>query len=183
MKPTNFVWHYTVGTRLPAIAESGLLIPARSLHATASLGVLWFSRQQTWEPSTARTGWKRHPAAKTAFPEKDGVFRFGLPASDNRLVPWPAVTRLADIDIPEAMAMVSAGLRRGATPTDWVGVLAQVPLAELRFQHWDGAAWRDARLDELDLAALAAMRPAVPPEHGKPLSVAVARSGAMHDVY
>ncbi|CAG9168278.1 hypothetical protein LMG23992_01077 [Cupriavidus laharis] len=183
MQPTNFVWHYTVGTRLPAIAESGLLIPARSLHATASLGVLWFSRQQTWEPSTARTGWKRHPAARSAFPEKDGVFRFGLPASDIRLVPWPSVTRLADIDIPEAMAMVSAGLRRGGTPTDWLGVLAQVPLTELRFQRWDGAAWLDARLGEIDLEALAAMRPAASPEQGKRVPVPTLRGGAVHDVH
>ncbi len=183
MQSHNFVWHYTVGTRLPAIAESGVLIPARSLHATASLGVLWFSRQQTWEPSTARTGWKRHAAARIAFPQNEGLYRFGLPASDGRLVPWPAVTRLADIDIPEAMSMVSAGLRRGASPTDWLGVLAQVPLAELRFQRWDGTAWRNAQLDDVDLAALAAMRPAVPPEHGRSAPVATPRGGAMHDVH
>ncbi|CAG2136911.1 hypothetical protein LMG31506_01750 [Cupriavidus yeoncheonensis] len=183
MQPTNFVWHYTVGTRLPAIAESAVLIPARSLHATASLGVLWFSRQQTWEPSTARTGWKRHPANKMALPEKEGLFRFGLPAADSRLVPWPGVTRLADIDIPEAMSMVSAGLRRGASPTDWLGVLTQVPLAELRFQRWDGTAWCDARMDDIDLAALAAMRPAVPPEHGRRIPMTATHAGAMHDVH
>jgi hypothetical protein len=183
MQPTNFVWHYTVGTRLPAIAETGVLIPSRSLHAAASLGVLWFSRRQTWEPSTARTGWKRHAANKVAFPEKEGLFRFGLRASDSRLVPWPAVTRLADIDIPEAMSMVSAGLRRGASPTDWLGVLTQVPLADLRFQRWDGAAWCDAQLDDVDLAALAAMRPVVPVEHGRRVPVAAPRSGAMHDVH
>ncbi len=182
MQPTNFVWHYTVGTRLPAISESGLLIPARSLHATTSLGVLWFSRQQTWEPSTVRTGWKRHPAARIAFPEKEGLFRFGLPASDSRLVSWPAVTPLADIDIPEAMAMLSAGLRRGATPTDWVGVLTQVPLAELHLQRWDGTAWRDARWEDIDLAALATMRPVLPPGHGGRIPVKAPRGGAMHDV-
>jgi hypothetical protein len=183
MQPTNFVWHYTVGTRLPAISESGLLIPARSLHAKASLGVLWFSRQQTWEPSTARTGWKRHPAARIPFPEKEGLFRFGLPASDSRLAPWPAVTRLADIEIPEAMAMVSAGLRRGASPTDWLGVLSQVPLADLRFQRWDGMAWCDAQLNDIDLTALSAMRPVVPSEHGRRVPMTAPHDGAMHDIH
>ena len=98
-------------------------------------------------------------------------------------MPWPAVTRLADIDIPEAMSMVSDGLRRGASPSDWLGVLTQVPLAELHFQRWNGTAWCDARLDDIDLAALAAMRPVVPPEHGRRIPVPAQRGGAMHDVH
>jgi len=181
MLASNFVWHYTVGTRLSAISDSGQLIPTRSPHAGASLGVLWFSRQQKWEPSTARTAWMRHQAARAAFPLVDGLYRFGLPATDSRLIPWPTVTRVADIDIPEAMAMVSAGLRRGACPTDWLGALSAIPLSGLRFQRWNGEAWQDADLQEAAQNVRAPGKPV--PAAGRLARMPTPRSGAMHDVH
>jgi len=183
MQASNFVWHYTVGTRLSAISESGCLIPARFAQGGSSLGVVWFSRRQTWEPSAAHHGWKRHPALKASLPADEGLFRFGLPASDARLVAWPTVTRLADIDIPEAMVMVSAGLRRGANPTDWLGALSVIALSDLLVQRWDGEGWRDVTLDELDLVAPSTNPARIHEADERTAWVPASRCGTTHDAH
>ncbi|WP_420992034.1 hypothetical protein ACKI2N_027680 [Cupriavidus sp. 30B13] len=155
MNTTYFVWHYTTGSHLPAIAQSRGLIPAATPAGTGK--VLWFSRQQHWEPSAAHAAWQRRDASRAVpRPGMSGqppLFRFGLPRSDTRLLPWPAITRVAGIAVPQAMVMVASGLRMGANPTDWLGTMSAIPLAELRFQAWDGGKWQDASLHEHELAA------------------------------
>lgn len=151
---TSYVWHYTVGSPLGAIARSGQLKPAAS-HGTAPRsgdGILWFSRNQQWDPSATRDdglSQARQTLSRSALHTRFGLYRFGLPEHDMRLLPWPTVTRVADIDVPEAMTMVASGLRCGAAPTDWIGTLTSVPLPDLRFEKWTGAAWVPADLDEL----------------------------------
>lgn len=154
---THFVWHYTTATHLPTIAQSSALIPTAQPFASAAAKVLWFSRQQQWEPSAANIEWKRRDVfchrARNDAGSSHGLYRFGLPGSDGRLLPWPTVTRVAGIGVPEAMVMVANGIRAGANPTDWLGTLSAIPLAELRFQAWNGEKWTDADLHEYELAA------------------------------
>ncbi|AZG15574.1 MULTISPECIES: hypothetical protein [Cupriavidus] len=150
----GFVWHYTVGTPLVAIARSGQLMPAVG-HASAPRsgdGILWFSRNQQWDPSATRDDGlsaARQSLSRAALHARFGLYRFGLPEQDLRLLPWPTVTRVADIDVPEAMTMVASGLRCGAAPTDWVGTLSAIPLSDLHFEKWSGTAWVPADLNEL----------------------------------
>ncbi|RZT36469.1 hypothetical protein [Cupriavidus agavae] len=152
---SGYVWHYTVGTPLAAIARSGGLMPAAARGPVARAGeqeILWFSRNQQWDPSATKDqalDRARHTLSQAAMHARFGLYRFGLPAHDMRLLPWPTVTRVADIDVPEAMTMVASGLRCGAAPTDWLGTLTSIPLSELRFETWTGATWALANLDEL----------------------------------
>ncbi|MGN5478295.1 hypothetical protein ACTMU2_18690 [Cupriavidus basilensis] len=132
MQPTNFVWHYTVGTRLPAIPESGLADSRKiaACHGVAGRVVVL---------AAADLGAVHGPHWLEAAPGRQDRVpgeRGPVPLRPAGLGQPPGV--VAHGHAPgryrhsEAMAMVSAGLRRGATPTDWVGVLTQVPLAELR---------------------------------------------------
>jgi hypothetical protein len=150
----GYVWHYTVGTPLVAIARSGRLMPAVAHTAAPRSGdeILWFSRNQQWDPSATRDDGlseARQTLSRAALHARFGLYRFGLPERDMRLLPWPTVTRVADIDVPEAMTMVASGLRCGAAPTDWVGTLTAIPLSDLNFEKWTGAAWVPADLDEM----------------------------------
>ncbi|MEK7318490.1 MAG: hypothetical protein AAB280_05320 [Pseudomonadota bacterium] len=151
----DYVWHYTVGTPLAAIARAGRLVPAAALMREPHLGkqeILWFSRNQQWDPSASKDdglGQARHTLTRGALHTRFGLYRFGLSALDVRLVPWPTVTRVAEIDVPEAMTMVANGLRCGAAPTDWLGTLMPIPLSELRFEAWTGAIWVRADLNEI----------------------------------
>jgi len=152
---SDYVWHYTVGTPLAAIAQSGRLVPAAALVSEPRLGeqeILWFSRNQQWDPSASKDeglSQARHTLSRSALHTRFGLYRFGLPVHDARLLAWPTVTRVADIDVPEAMTMVASGLRCGAAPTDWLGTLMPIPLADLRFEAWSGARWESADLHEL----------------------------------
>jgi hypothetical protein len=152
---TDYVWHYTVGTPLAAIARSGRLVPTAALMQEPRLGkqeILWFSRNQQWDPSASKDeglGQARQALSRTALHTRFGLYRFGLPALDARLVPWPTVTRVAEIDVPAAMTMVATGLRCGAAPTDWLGTLMPIPLTDLRFEAWTGQRWDSADLHEL----------------------------------
>jgi len=155
-QPRGYVWHYTAASHLPAIAQSGGLHPSCTQlnPVDAARAILWFSRQQQWEPSVPRPEIHvRQSHGGRSLRLEPGLYRFGLPQGDLRLLPWPAITRVADLEVPEAMTMVSGGLRHGATPTDWLGTLSAVPLADLRFQAWDGHAWVDADLHAAELAS------------------------------
>lgn len=151
-----FVWHYTVGTPLAAIVRSGQLVPGNAHgcehRADACQGILWFSRNQQWDPSATKDERLRTEArglTRSALHARFGLYRFGIRADDRRLLPWPTVTRVADIDVPDAMAMVASGLRCGAAPTDWIGTLSAIPVDQLLFEAWNGRGWTSADLYEL----------------------------------
>lgn len=150
----GYVWHYTVETLVVAIAYSRRLMPAFT-HATAPRSgdeILWFSRNQQWDPfALADNGLSeaKQLLSRAALQARFDLYRFGLPEGDIRLLPWPTVTRVADIHVREAMEMVARGLRCGAAPTDWVGALTAIPLRELHLERWTGAAWMPADLNEL----------------------------------
>lgn len=152
----HFVWHYTVGSKLEAIARTKALAPAKPVSTDNQREVLWFSRRQTWEPSASKIEWPRGDARRSPsiheVHARQGLYRFGLARDDARLLPWPSINQLADIDMPEAMTLVATGLRCGANPTDWLGTLNTVPLADLRFEAWDGTQWVEASLHERELA-------------------------------
>lgn len=183
---THFVWHYTTEPHLPTIAQSSALIPTAQPFASAAAKILWLSRQQQWEPSATNIEWKRRDVfrrrARDHASSLSGPYRFGLPGSDSRLLPWPTVTRVAGIDVPEAMVMVANGICAGANPTDWLGTMSAVPLAELRFQAWDGEKWLDADLHEYELAARDGSAPGTQsiPLGGMDLA---ARRGTAHDLH
>ncbi|MGO4304502.1 hypothetical protein [Cupriavidus sp. RAF12] len=152
---SRYVWHYTVGTPLAAIAQSGRLVPAAA-HVWPTRGgeqeILWFSRNQQWDPSASKDDClseARHTLSRSGLHARFGLYRFGLSANDIRLLPWPTITRVADIDVPEAMTMVASGLRCGAAPTDWLGTMSGIPLADLRFEAWTGTEWRTADLNDV----------------------------------
>lgn len=174
MTATHLVWHYTTGSQLPTIAQSHGLIPTAPPFASAAAKVLWFSRQQRWEPSAANMEWKRHDVFRTQSQAQgrtlNGLYRFGLSRSDNRLLPWPTITRIAGIDVPEALAMVASGIRAGANPTDWLGTMSAIALSELRFQAWNGTEWKDASLHEHELAARHGARAGNWPHHPRALA-------------
>jgi hypothetical protein len=64
----------------------------------------------------------RHALTRAALHTRFGLYRFGLPALT---CAWyrGRPSRVAEIDVPEAMTMVANGLRCGAAPTDWIGTL------------------------------------------------------------
>lgn len=147
------IYHYTAGHHLSEIAASGALLPTGEMIAPRERRVLWFSLHPHWEP----TAIKMFLWAGSTTPVKPsfevmaaeiGAYRFALPARDKRLLPWRRLSLVAHIPPAEAARMVEVGIRAGARPHDWYGVLDPIPLTDLTFEAWSGSAWVPGTLAE-----------------------------------
>jgi len=134
-------YHFTVGTKLPAIAASGSLRPSGIDLEPGERSVLWFSTAVEWEqtatkllfsPSTGRVQrpsmWDLHLLL--------GLYRFWIAADDARLVPWPRLRREACINDEVTRRLVPNGRAVGAEPKQWSGSFVAISVDELGFETW-----------------------------------------------
>ncbi|HQR19550.1 MAG TPA: hypothetical protein PKV98_01700 [Burkholderiaceae bacterium] len=135
-------YHYTVGSKLAAILRSGALLPITADREPGERAVLWFSTQPGWEPTATKlllnpqTGELRR-ATRLELHRTLGLFRFALPAADERLVRWPALRHVARIGDAMARHLARSGRERGARPTDWSGSLVPITLEDTTFEAFD----------------------------------------------
>lgn len=124
-------WHYTVGTKIPLILEDGFLKPATALVAPPEKPIVWFSKNQLWEPTAnkmfrATDGTVRFGTKKTTREMAGGLFRFGLPTENLRR--WTELQREALIPTRSKNLLVKAAKEDGSNPYDWFGLLEPVPI-------------------------------------------------------
>ena len=146
------VYHYTTGNKLSLISASQGLIPTSVMIAPKEKPVLWFSKDSDYEPTAIklimRSDGKAYRPTMKELHELIGLYRFSFSPRDNRLLTFSQLQRVAHISPQGMSAMVASGLRIGAKPTNWFGVMTAVPLSELIFEEWTGSAWVPAQLQE-----------------------------------
>jgi hypothetical protein len=142
---TSRTYHYTTGNKLLPISASGCLLPTNVMVAPQEKPILWFSVNPVYEPTAVKliaTADRR--VYRPTFQELHqiiGIFRFGIVATDARLVPFNKLQRLAHISSHDMAAMTASGMRIGATPAHWTGTLIPLALSELDFEEWTGDMW------------------------------------------
>lgn len=151
MTAAIIAWHYTTGDKAVLILESGELRPTDCNVPAWEEPVLWFSLRQSWEPTAtkgfvdARTGRRRDATLTEMHRLGGGVVRFGVDAA--RLIRWPALAKAAHMRSATARGLEKSGRSKGAVPSDWLGSLQPVPLADvLHLQQFNGETWRDLPL-------------------------------------
>lgn len=142
-KTPEFIYHYTIGAKLPLIEKSGHLAPRRYSAATSQRekAILWWSENPTWDATANKP--MSNDGGKTFFrptlqqlQKAVGIYRFrldfrkpeALQAVGVKPIHWtrlPAVAHIAPRDVAD---IVARGLKFGATPTLWWGTLDPVPL-------------------------------------------------------
>lgn len=145
------LWHYTFGHKLPLIVTDAALRPNGAKIAPSEKPVLWFSADQVFEPTAVKLV---HVPGKTRLQRLSvlelhamvGVFRFGIAAADERLIPWVGLQRRARISKPGVASMLRAAVEVGAKATNWHGTMTDVALDDLVFEAWDGSSWAPADL-------------------------------------
>lgn len=140
------VWHYAPWTYLPLILESGELRPSNA-GAPKEVPLLWFSKNQRWEPTAGKARKNGNKIISMTFAEQAqsvGCIRFGLGADDVRLLKWPDACTAGGISREDRRAMERVGRSRAADPSHWVATIDAVQLSELRYQVWGGVEWEDA---------------------------------------
>jgi hypothetical protein len=143
MKFPEYLFHYTVGPKMPMIALSGVLRPNRQTITTSlrEKAILWWSENPQWEP-TANKVLSRDGGLTFERPSLQelmrlaSVFRFrlscrnpeALRAVGIKLLPFQQLGLVARVDRRDMNDMVQRGLKFGATPAHWWGTLEEVPL-------------------------------------------------------
>jgi hypothetical protein len=134
------VWHYTTCSHLSEIIKVEEL-RCSNAGAPDLVPLLWFSSNQSWEPTAAKmvADPNGRGLRKLRFNEQAKLFgcvRFGLSASDPRLLDWKAACTFDGTSREMRRKMELKGKRDGADPKDWFAIAASVPLAETAFQFW-----------------------------------------------
>lgn len=140
----NMVWHYTAWAHLPAIVKAGMLRPG-NVAATHELPMLWFSANQQWEPTATKMMTVGGGVVQLTFKEQVihfGCVRFGLAATDPRLLKWKDACAVAGTLRDERRTMERVGKRKGGNPEQWFATSTNISLSELHFQLWTDA-WCD----------------------------------------
>ena len=144
-------WHYTTGNKLHPIAMSSELRPTAVGAAPHERPILWFSKNQVWEPTATKhfivKGQQVRPTVKQLH-EALGLYRFGVPEESAWLKEWTDISVLAGTPREEIEAMRRVGMRWGANPDDWLGCFRSVDLHEPVFEAWNGLSWEVANVYE-----------------------------------
>lgn len=142
-KIPDFIFHYTVGAKLPLILESGSLAPRRYSAATSprEKPILWWSENPTWDATANKP--MSQDGGKTFFrpslkelQKAVGIYRFrldcrrpeALHATDVKPVHWTRLPTVAHIAPRDVQDIVERGIKFGATPATWWGTLTPTPL-------------------------------------------------------
>lgn len=138
------VHHYTTEHHhLPLILTSGSLRP-NNAGAEHEPPLVWFSKAQRWEGTATKMVMGADGPRLLTFAEQLAEFgcaRFSLSADDARLMSWVDACKYAGITSTTRRKLESVGRKRGASPINWFAIAGAVPLAEVRLQRFDGAAW------------------------------------------
>lgn len=146
----SYVFHYTAGVYLDKILASGELRPGAAGSGNPNEpGLLWFSRNQWWEPTATKMAvdadGRPKPLTLQQQLEEFGCIRFALVADDRRLLQWAKACRYAGIKSSEQRKLEAFGRRKGGLPSDWLAITTPVPLADLRSEILRGSGWEPIR--------------------------------------
>lgn len=167
-------WHYTVGEATKVILESGLLLTENETTPEylfpSTKGGLWFSLNQTYEPTAAKMQKRADTGELIMSPDVDAMgdmlsrgfqlWRFGV--DDGRLLTWPEYLGQSGLRHKMLFArgrryveeMLRSAKRRGANPDDWRVSLAPLRLEEIsEVQVWSGGQWTGVHISRTSEAA------------------------------
>jgi hypothetical protein len=134
-------WHYTSGTHVKAILQSGELHPTDVGIDSGERPAVWFSASQTFE-STAAKAWEDgttgsvHIMTMKEMHERVAIARFGI-HPESAPVNWETFKRTSGVSRETARRMASLG-----NPLLWFANYEPVKITDcVAIEMWDGAKW------------------------------------------
>lgn len=140
----ELAWHYTTGTCFLRIVEAGYLRPTDAAIPKHEVPALWFSRNQVWEPTSAKgifdNKGKNWTLSKLETYEFGcGLIRFGYPVT--KLISWPELQKKAKILPCRANVLENTGRMLGANPSDWMGSMSRIFICDLVIESLEDNKW------------------------------------------
>lgn len=135
------LWHYAPAQYIPAIEQTGALTCSNA-GAPGEAPLLWFSANQIWEPTASKIDGRNHSWLTHKQMQDRGIVRFGVEATDPRLLTWKVACSYAGTPRELRRGMERVGIKKGANPDHWFASPVPISIDELHLQFWR-AGWHD----------------------------------------
>jgi hypothetical protein len=149
--PPNAIFHYTTGSKLRSIINSGHILPSTAHIGPNEKPVAWFSTSTEWDPTATKCPIPGKLGQLITAKAQNGLVRITVPASvaPHRFHDLPTIAKTSPSDY---MGLLLAGLELGADPSAWRFTPTQVPTAlfrEVEFFDFANDRWLAIDLAEL----------------------------------
>ena len=149
--PPATLFHYTTGTKLKQIINSGTIKPSTAQVPPHEKPVVWCSASGTWEPTATKCPIPGKIGQLITAKAQAGLARIALPAC---CAPHDLhqLSTLAGTTPETCMALLVSGLELGSDPSAWRFSLSPIPAALFRgveLFDFAGDQWREIDLAEL----------------------------------
>lgn len=140
------IWHYTSGSHLKMILESGeLRVSDWERKEGVKPPALWLSLNPIWENTATKmvlAGGQYRWLTKEEQYLNFGLVRFPIPFQKNALCSWAAYKHKSNTPLNVYWQLEKIGIERGANPSEWYASFKNIPLSEcISCETWDGEKW------------------------------------------
>ena len=149
--PPDRIFHYTTGSKLREIINSGCIKPTTAKIEPNEKPVAWFSTSPTWEPTATKAPIAGKQGQLLTAQAQSGLVRITVPATCAPYV-FPQLPLIAGTSIKACIGLLHAGLELGADPRAWRFTPEPVPVClfrEVEFYDFANDTWLAVDLAEL----------------------------------
>ena len=150
--PPEHAFHFTTGTKLRQIINSGAIKPTTAKIELHEKPVAWFSTQDQWEPTATKVPIPGMAGQIATAQAQGGLVRITVPGT---CAPFgfPQLPLIAGTKPSVCIGLLLAGLELGSDPDTWRFTPTPVPTALFReVEFYDFANDRWAAIDLAELA-------------------------------
>ena len=139
------LWHYTYSDAVISILKDGFIKPATDFIEPGERPIVWFSKEQFWEPTVTKGGVESGQLLDLTMDDMVkrgyGLFRIGVNA-DTAPYTWSELKLMSGMGADLAAGLVRSAKRRGANPSRWRGTLVPLPRADwVRIEEFRRKEW------------------------------------------
>jgi hypothetical protein len=146
------VFHFTTGSKLKQIINSGHIKPSTSQVPSNEKPVAWFSTSAEWEPTATKCPIHGKAGQLITAKAQNGLVRITVPTSCAPYT-FPQLPLIAGTSPATCIELLLSGLDLGADPSTWRFTPKPVPAALFReVEFYDFANDRWLAIDMAELA-------------------------------
>lgn len=149
--PSEHVYHYTTGTKLKLILNSGSIKPSSARIEPHEKPVSWFSTQDQWEPTATKVPVPGMAGQLITAQAQGGLARIKVPGTCAPYI-FPQLPLVAGTKPSVCIGLLVAGLELGSDPDTWRFTPEAVPASffrEVEFFDFASNQWLAIDLAEL----------------------------------
>ncbi len=149
--PPDTIYHYTTGSKLRQIINSGHIRPSTAHVPPNEKPVAWFSTSPGWEPTCTKVPIPGKAGQLITAKAQHGLVRISVPGTCAPYI-FPQLPLIAGTSPTTCIGLMLSGLDLGADPSTWRFTPDSVPTAlfrEVEFFDFANDRWLAVDLTEL----------------------------------